>query len=264
VAIGHDTLAALIYVAMAGYSLAFAASALRLRTARRVLFAAGFIAAAAAVAMRWHESGHPPVQNLFGVFLCLGAAVYPLSLLCRRVLKAGSAAFDAVIGFVVLFPAGFVFAAQGPSQPPPALQSPLLLPHVAAYVLAYVIMIMAAGQAFGLLLAGRDNEEAATRRELAVHGLVRFGFPLMTLGLVLGGWWGKLAWGRWWNWDPKELWSLATWLIFLGYLHFRRATWGRYRRFNAAIVLAGAGGIIITLLWANLARLFGGLHSYAL
>jgi ABC-type transport system involved in cytochrome c biogenesis permease subunit len=252
----------MIYLAMAGYLLAFAASALRLKMAGGVLFAAGFVAAAAALAMRWRESDQPPVRNLFEVFLCLGAAVYPLSLFCRRVLGAGSPAFDAMIGFVVLFPAGFVFAAESPAQLPPALQSGLLIPHVAAYVLAYVIALMAAGQAF-LLLVGPAEEESAAGRELALYRLVRFGFPLMTLGLVLGGWWGKLAWGRWWNWDPKELWSLGAWLIFLGYLHFRRATWGRYRRANAVIVLAGGGAIIITLLWVNLARLFSGLHSYA-
>jgi ABC-type transport system involved in cytochrome c biogenesis permease subunit len=262
-AVKTDILGLLIYLAMAGYLLAGAARALRLRTAGRVLFPAGFLAALAAAAVQSLRTGQPPLGNLFEVFLVLGAAVYPLSLFCQNVLRAGSPALDAFVGFAVLLPAGFVFSSQGRSSPPPALQSGLLVPHVAAYVLAYVTLAMAGGQAAILLAARRASEDAASAREAAIYRLVRFGFPLMTLGLVLGGWWGKLAWGRWWNWDPKELWSLATWLIFLGYLHFRRATWGRYRRTNALWVLCGTGAAIITLLWVNLARSLAGLHSYA-
>lgn len=262
-AVKCDILGLLIYLAMAGYLLAAAAGMMKLRRAGGVLFVVGFLAAASAWAVRWYASGQPPVGNLFEVFLCLGAVIWPLSLFCRRVLKAGNAALDAFLAAAVLFPAGFVFSAAGPVEPAPALQSPLLVPHVSAYVLAYMILFMAGGGAVATLLTPPGDEVAASSRALAVYRLVRLGLPLMTLGLVLGAWWGKLAWGRWWNWDPKEMWSLATWLTFLGYLHFRRATWGRYRRVNAAWVLVGLGGVIITLLWANLGRLFSGLHSYA-
>ena len=93
--------------------------------------------------------------------------------------------------------------------------------------------------------------------------MVLLGFPLLTLGLILGSWWGKLAWGDYWGWDPKEMWSLASWLMFVWYLH-SRALYGRGRtRLNASLVVGGMAVIIITLLWANLSRLFEGLHSYA-
>jgi ABC-type transport system involved in cytochrome c biogenesis permease subunit len=90
------------------------------------------------------------------------------------------------------------------------------------------------------------------------------GFPLLTLGLLLGAVWGKIAWGDYWNWDPKELWSLISWLVFLGYFHFRYMYGKRFPRINASLVLAGLVAIILTLLWVNLANLFkGGMHSYA-
>jgi ABC-type transport system involved in cytochrome c biogenesis permease subunit len=98
---------------------------------------------------------------------------------------------------------------------------------------------------------------------LATHRLVRLGFPLLTLGLVLGAWWGKLAWGDYWHWDPKEMMSLATWLIYVGYFHFRAIHGRRHRRVSALLALAGLAGIIVTLLWVNLGRIFDGLHSYA-
>jgi ABC-type transport system involved in cytochrome c biogenesis permease subunit len=56
---------------------------------------------------------------------------------------------------------------------------------------------------------------------------------------------------------------LVSWLAFLGYLHFRGRYGGRYARLNAALVAVGVVFILITLLWANLSKIFAGLHSYA-
>jgi ABC-type transport system involved in cytochrome c biogenesis permease subunit len=85
---------------------------------------------------------------------------------------------------------------------------------------------------------------------------------LLTVGLFLGSVWGKLAWGDWWGWDPKELWSLAGWLVYSLYFHVRFG-WPRLYRTQQALVLLGMAVIVITLLWVNLSRLFQGLHNYA-
>ena len=123
-------------------------------------------------------------------------------------------------------------------EPVPALQSPLMAPHVAAYAASYLILLFAAcgiGRRF-----------------------VPLGFFFMTAGLVLGAVWGKIAWSEWWQFDPKENWSFVTWLAFAASLHFppdsRPARW-----------LERAGGvlIVITLTWVNFARMASGLHSYA-
>ena len=113
----------------------------------------------------------------------------------------------------------------------PALQSPLLVPHVGAYIVSYAILIFAA---FGI---GRR--------------LVPFGFFLMTLALVLGALWGKICWGDWWQYDPKEMWSFAA------YFHFRRS-----ERASVWLLRFGAIMIILTLTWVNFSKLFKGLHSY--
>jgi ABC-type transport system involved in cytochrome c biogenesis permease subunit len=89
------------------------------------------------------------------------------------------------------------------------------------------------------------------------------GFPLLTLGLILGSVWGKLAWGDYWGWDPKELWSLASWLVYVGYFHFR-CMFGKTRpSINSIWAIVGMAVIVITLLWVNLSKLFTGLHTYA-
>ena len=253
----------LIYTAMAAYLVG--AVALRRGSWRAgwSAFVAGFVVMLIAYVYRWMDVGHVPLQNLFEVFLCLGMLALPLSYCAQRWLGVHSPAADCIIGVVTLFPAGFIFNAQ-PQQLPPALQSGLFVPHVAAYMISYMLMAKAAVQAGGHLLCGRTSDDPEARaRELATYKMVRLGFPLLTAGLILGAVWGKIAWGDYWNWDPKELWSLISWLIFIGYLHFRYAYGRRFPRANSALVLLGMAAIVCTLLWVNLSKIFSGLHSYA-
>ncbi len=262
-AIKPDLECILIYCALLGY---LAAAIMFLCKAKRTgwgLYVLGFATALGAFVTRWHDVGHVPLQNLFEVFLCLGILICPLSLFCIRFVRVGAPAADCLIGFAVLFPAGFVFTVQS-QELPPALQSWLFAPHVAAYMAAYMILTKATAQALGHLFGKtRPDEERLVSYELGAYKMVRLGFPLLTLGLVLGAVWGKRAWGDYWNWDPKELWSLATWLIYVGYLHFRHIYGRKYPRASSSLVVSGLVAIVITLLWVNLSRIFAGLHSYA-
>jgi len=240
-----------------------------LRVVGWALFAAGFAVSLAAWIVRWHEVQHAPLQNLYEVCLTMGALMLPISLFCRRVLRVGAEWADAVLAAVVLFPVVMVFNPE-PQYLPAALQSPLFVPHVATYLAAYVVLGKAAVQAFGCLVRGpaeRGGEilggGASADLSRATYTMVCFGFPLLTLGLVLGAWWGKLAWDDYWHWDPKELWSFVSWLVFLAYLHFRAVRGPRSPVAGSLLVLAGTACILITLLWANLSCLFAGLHSYA-
>jgi len=254
---------ALIYLAMASYLLAFAATLLKCRKTGHILYLLGFITAVLSLSCRWYHVGHIPMQNLFEVFLCLGAMIFPISLFCSRVLRIGGYGADMLIGAIVFFPAGFVFSAE-PQHLPPALQCWLFVPHVAAYMLSYIFMAKAALQALAQFAGKTPNPgKEPLDAETATYRMVRAGFPLLTLGLILGSYWGQLAWGDYWGWDPKELWSLATWLVYVGYFHFRYMFGKKYPRINSTWVLAGMTLIVITLLWVNLSRLFPSLHSYA-
>jgi ABC-type transport system involved in cytochrome c biogenesis permease subunit len=188
--------------------------------------------------------------------------VYPISIFCSRILRIGGTAADMLISAIVLFPAGFIFSAE-PQQLPPALQTWLFGPHVLVYMLSYVLMTKAAVQA-AIQLSGRGSTDNLLNPEDATYRMVCAGFPLLTLGLVLGSIWGQHAWGDWWGWDPKELWSLASWLVYVGYFHFRYMFGKKYARLNSLWIIVGLVVIIITLLWVNLSRLFPGLHSYAM
>ena len=253
---------AFLQAALGAHLAAFVVRLLGRRRLAWACFAIAFALTVVGVALRAAATGHWPLQNLFEVFVLLAALVFPLSVLCRRLLGVGGEAADMVLAAALLAGPAF-FLPPEPRPLPPALQSPLFVPHVAAYVLAYVILAKAGVVAAGLLLRGdAPPSPGLVSRGRAVDRLIALGFPLLTAGLLLGSVWGKLAWGDWWNWDPKEMWSLATWLVYVGCLHVR-ATWGRRAsRATAALAVLGVILIAATLLWANISRLFAGLHSY--
>ena len=259
----NTTQGLLIYLAMSFHLLAFVLLAVRRRRFGWAAYAAGFVAALGALLFRWWHAGHPPLQNMFEVFLVLGVLFFPLSVFCRRSLRTGGEAFDALLAVIILWPAGFVFNHQI-TPLPPALQSPLFIPHVLAYMLSYIFMAKAAFHAGARLLRGPDSADTGLLdRDESTYRLIGVGFPFMTWGLLLGAWWGKQAWGDYWNWDPKELWSLTTWLVYLGYFHLRALPGKKTSRAASLLALLGMLCVVLTLLWVNLAGRFAGLHSYA-
>jgi len=245
-----DLLGLFIYLALAGYFAAFVFACFApVRSVRggilwaaRASYAFAFTASAAAVVWRGWSTGHPPMQNLFEFLLVAGAVLPLLTTLSRRFDGEEPIRVDAALAWIVLFPCGFVLDG-AVKHLMPALQSPFFVPHVGAYVLGYLILLRAA---FGV---GRR--------------LVGLGFFLLTLGLVLGAVWGKVCWGGWWQFDPKEMWSLATWLVYAASFHFH-ARYGASRpRLDRAFLVLGVVLVVLTLTWINFSRYFAGVHSYA-
>ena len=87
-----------------------------------------------------------------------------------------------------------------------------------------------------------------------------FAFPLWTFAIAAGAIWAEYAWGRFWGWDPKETWSLVTWVIYAGYLHARATAGWRGKR-AAVVALIGLACFWFNFVGINL--LVSGLHSYA-
>lgn len=85
------------------------------------------------------------------------------------------------------------------------------------------------------------------------------GFLFITLGIITGSIWAQQAWGSYWSWDPKETWSLITWLIYAALLHARLASGWRGKR-AAIFSIIGFGAVLFTFLGVNL--FIPGLHNY--
>jgi cytochrome c-type biogenesis protein CcsB len=88
---------------------------------------------------------------------------------------------------------------------------------------------------------------------------IGLGFPLLTIGIIAGGVWANEAWGSYWSWDPKETWSVITWLVFAAYLH-TRITKGWQGRKPA--ILASVGLLVVWTCYLGVNLLGKGLHSY--
>ena len=84
------------------------------------------------------------------------------------------------------------------------------------------------------------------------------GFALLTIGLVTGFIYAKVIWGRFWSWDPKEVASVGTWLIYAALLHLRFYSGWRGRK-SAIMTIIGFFIIIFTFIGVNI--LVGGHHN---
>jgi cytochrome c-type biogenesis protein CcsB len=89
---------------------------------------------------------------------------------------------------------------------------------------------------------------------------VMVGFPLLTIGIVTGAAWANYAWGTYWSWDPKETWSLITWLIYAAFLHARFTAGWRGKR-TAVLSVLGFAAVLFTYIGVN--YVLSGLHSYS-
>ncbi|HXR67791.1 MAG TPA: cytochrome c biogenesis protein CcsA, partial [Dermatophilaceae bacterium] len=85
-------------------------------------------------------------------------------------------------------------------------------------------------------------------------------FPLWTFTLIAGAIWAEQAWGHYWNWDPKEVWTFVIWVVYAAYLH-ARATTGWSPRSANYLALAGYGAILVNYMVVNV--FFVGQHSYS-
>ena len=123
------------------------------------------------------------------------------------------------------------------------------------------------GTTLGFLITARWRGKVESflpdmrRLEDVTYRTVIAGWPLLGVGIVMGGVWANEAWGRFWGWDPKETWALITWIVYAGYLH-TRITLGWTGKRTAAIAVAAFAVVVFTFMGVNLGLTGDGLHSY--
>jgi cytochrome c-type biogenesis protein CcsB len=145
----------------------------------------------------------------------------------------------------------------------PALQSNWLVAHVITCFLGYACFAISFVAAIALLLGDKSDSVGKVlpgRRHLdeIVYKSIMIGFPLLAIGIITGAAWADYAWGSYWSWDPKETWSLVTWLIYAAFLHARFSRgWSGNRA--ALLSVLGFSAVLFTYFGVNY---LPGLHSY--
>jgi len=139
----------------------------------------------------------------------------------------------------------------------PALQSNWFVPHVLAYMISYALCAVAFIMLIRLWI--RKSDPAELRR--AIYQILRTAFPFMTFGMLSGALWAEEAWGQYWSWDAKEVWSLITWGLYLIYFHCRKSSWARNADWAHLLAFLA---LLATFFLVNLLPKLGSLlHSYA-
>ncbi|MBX6377194.1 MAG: c-type cytochrome biogenesis protein CcsB [Clostridia bacterium] len=167
-----------------------------------------------------------------------------------------------------LFPVAFTFLVYASALPrsavanDPFVRSSWVVLHVLIAIGGYGALILAFIAALLYLVQERQLRGKVFRRlyhrlpslatldALALR-LVVIGFPLLTLALVTGAVWARVAWGTYWSWEPKEFWTLVTWLVYAAYL-LVRAWAGIGGRRAAYFVVAGFAAVVFNFVFVNL------------
>lgn len=200
----------------------------------------------------WREAGRPPMSNQHEALLVTAWFTAAAALYARGRMAAVR---PAALFLLCALLAGAALARRDLSPLMPALRSNWLIFHVLTAMAAYAALGLAG--VFGAWAAFSKKEEQAAP---VVRPLVKAGFLLLTAGIMTGSVWAEAAWGSYWSWDPKEIWSLITWLFYAGMLHM-----GKSGKAGASGLcrLAVLGLFLVIFTWLGVNFLLGGLHSYA-
>lgn len=127
--------------------------------------------------------------------------------------------------------------------------------------LLYIVIRISTRKSISQLLKPLTKRVSANLMDEISYRSVVIGFPLFTLGgLLFAMIWAQIAWGRFWGWDPKEVWALITFLFYAAMLHLRLSkSWEGAK--TAWMAILGFGIIIFNQVFVNL--IIAGLHSYA-
>ena len=150
----------------------------------------------------------------------------------------------------------------------PALQSGWLAFHVSTAIIAYGSFGVSAALSAIFLMRGKLKENGfldqhiptENKLDLIAYRSVCLGLLFLTLTIITGAIWAERAWGSYWSWDPKETWSLVTWIIYAVYLHLRlRRGW----KGKTAAIFAVIGFVCVIFTYIGVNTFLPGIHSYA-
>ncbi len=244
----------------------------RLKTVHAILFFAlvfSFATHTFSIALRTYIGERLPFSNGSETMLLIGwCALFIAVLLGRRVpitvafgfLISGCSLLVAYLGMV------------NPKITPlvPVLSSPLLSIHVSVIMIAYTLLGFTMLNSLVSLIQILAHKERSGKETLIlkleqnrIYSLICLYPSLLFLGagIFIGAVWANISWGRYWGWDPKEVWALITFLIYNLIVHQKRLTIFTNLFFFHTFGLIAFSTVLMTYFGVN--YFLGGMHSYA-
>jgi len=247
-------------------------------TFAKSLGATAFLVHVGGIAFRCYVAGRPPVTNMYESIMWVSLGVVVFAAILYAIQKQA-------VGLIVAFTLAAFGLIAGDAAP--AMMDPGIHPLVPVlrsnYWLTIHVLTITLGYAAFALTLGIANvtlfhflkqhwngvksgaaHVAATQKIAALNQLtyraMQFGVVLLAAGTILGGIWADYSWGRFWGWDPKEVWALIALLSYLVILHGRFTGWVKQFAYAAWTVVAF---LSVVMAWYGVNFILGvGLHSY--
>ena len=226
---------------------------------------AGFAVMTWGIATRWQVAGRIPASNMYESMLFLGWGVGLFALVAALFLRQRLVFFNAAAMAALTM----VLVDLLPVDPfihpmaPVLSGTPWLAIHVPIIMVSYSVLalgVLIAHLQIGIEIFRPAKREAAARMNQLLYWYMHVGSWLLAAGIITGSVWAASSWGRYWGWDPKEVWSLIAFLAYMAILH---------ARFDRQIQAFGVAAASIVAFWAVLMTYLGvnfvlssGLHSY--
>lgn len=251
------------------YGLNFALKKEFLKRTARIFFLMALCIHILFTLVRFIEAGYTPITNLFESFSFFSLCIAVFFFFVTRIHRIESLSFFVSLAISIMLSIAFVLPNEI-NPLPPVLKSFWLPIHTVFSFLGNAIFFLGFIASLSYIFLEKMIKEkrlcfmkmelpSLETLDLVNHRCLSLGFPMLTIGIVTGSIWANLAWGSYWNWDPKETWSLITWIVYAIIMHKRVQAGWRGKK-TAYMMILGFLCVLFTFLGVNL--LIGGQHSY--
>jgi cytochrome c-type biogenesis protein CcsB len=225
---------------------------------------AGFAVMTWGIALRWQVAGRIPATNMYESLLFLAWGVGLFAVIAFAVMRNRMVVLNANVMAALTM----ILTDQLPMDrfihpaAPVLSGTPWLAIHVPIIMVSYAVLalgVVIAHMQIGFTIF-RKRQELIDKMSELLYWYTMVGTILLIAGILTGSIWAASSWGRYWGWDPKEVWSLVAWLAYIAILHAKWDKWiGPFS--VAAISVVAFQTILMTYLGVNFV-LAAGLHSY--
>ena len=254
------------FAAMVFYFIFLAAKKVKMAKIAGFIQLGGFILHTIALVCRGIGAGRLPLTNQyeFATSFAWGLCLVSLLFVWKyRFPVLG--AFAAPVIFIIIGYAAM--QSKDVHELMPALRSNWLGFHVSTAIIAYGSFGVCFVLSLIFLMRDRMKDQSflgkhvpdREKLDMISYRSVTLGLMFLTFTIITGAIWAERAWGSYWSWDPKETWSLITWIIYAIYLHLRiRRGW----KGRSAAVFAVIGFICVIFTYIGVNTFLPGIHSY--
>jgi ABC-type transport system involved in cytochrome c biogenesis permease subunit len=231
------------------------------------MLAGGFAMMTWGIALRWQAGGRIPAANMYEsmLFLAWGIglfAVVAYGLVRNRFLVLNAAAMATLAMLLTdLLPLDHFIHPIAPVL----AGTPWLAIHVPTIMIGYAVLalgLVAAHMQVGVWIFCPQRSELADRFYTLLYWYNLIGSIFLLAGILTGSMWAACSWGRYWGWDPKEVWSLVAFLAYMAIIHAKVG--GLIGKFGvAAFSILAFQTILMTYLGVNFVLTIG-MHSYGM